>query len=246
MTSGAERGPLGFARRLRRRFLPAHVRADIRDQELMRERMAELIQGDSDCLDVGAHEGAVLGEMIRLAPHGRHTAWEPLPEFAELLRTRHPAAEVRQAALSDHEGERDFFLVLDDPGWSGFRERETPSGGGVEEITVRTERLDDVLAADRRPAFLKIDVEGAEAEVLRGAFRTLHEHRPAIAFEHGLGSADHYGTTPEEVHDLLTGLSYEIFGLDLEGPYTRERFAQIFATAERVNFLALPESRGTL
>jgi FkbM family methyltransferase len=227
---------------LRRRFLPAHVRADIRDQELLRERMAELIQGDSDCLDVGAHEGVVLGEMLRLAPHGRHTAWEPLPEFAELLRTRHPSAEVRQAALSDREGERDFFLVLDDPGWSGFRERESPAGGGVEEITVRTERLDDVLGPDRRPAFLKIDVEGAEAEVLRGAIATLREHRPAIAFEHGLGSADHYGTTPEEMYDLLTGLDYEIFGLDLDGPYTRERFAEIFATAERVNFLACPTS----
>jgi len=220
---------LHFARSLRRRFLPAHEQAAIRDQELLRDRMAELIQADSDCLDVGAHEGVVLAEMIRLAPHGRHIAWEPLPEFAELLRTRHPSAEVRQAALSDREGERDFVLVLDEP-------------GEVETLDVRTERLDAALPPDRRPAFLRIDVGGAEVEVIRGAIATLREHRPAIAFEHGLASADHYGARPESMHDLLTELGYEIFGLDLDGPYARDRFCRIFAAGARVNFLALPGS----
>jgi FkbM family methyltransferase len=204
--------------------------------------MAEFIQPDSDCLDVGAHEGVVVGEMIRLAPHGRHVAWEPLPEFAELVRNRHPSAEVRQAALSDQAGEREFVLVLDDPGWSGFRERSTPSGGGVEKLMVRCERLDDVLPPEVRPAFIKIDVEGAEEEVLRGGAETLREHQPVIAFEHGRGSADHYGTTPQVMHTLLTDLGYEIFGLDHDGPYTRQRFAEIFARSERVNFLAVPEA----
>jgi hypothetical protein len=78
--------------------------------------------------------------------------------------------------------------------------------------------------------------------VLRGAAETLREHQPVIAFEHSLGSADHYDTTPEAMHDLLAWLGYEIFGLDRDGPYTRERFAEIFAHGERVNFLALPGS----
>jgi FkbM family methyltransferase len=167
-------------------------------------------------------------------------AWEPLPELAADLAARFPGVEVRQAALSDRGGERDFAHMLDDPGWSGFVTRPTPSGGAVESLRVRCERLDDVLPEDARPAFVKIDVEGAELEVLRGAVGTLRRTRPLIAFEHGMGSADHYGTAPAAVHDLLGDLGYEIVGLDGDGPYTSERFAEIFTAGERVNFLARP------
>lgn len=228
-------------RRIRRRFLPAHVRADIRDTELLVALMERVLEPDSDCLDVGAHAGSVLGEMVRIAPRGRHVAWEPLPFLAKRLRARFPDVEVREAALSDRGGEREFAHVLADPGWSGFVARPTPSGGAVETLSVRVERLDDALPGAVRPAFVKIDVEGAEEEMLRGATETLRRHRPVIAFEHGLGSADHYGTTPESLHRKLAGeLGYEIKGLDGDGPYDETRFAEIFANGERVNFAAWP------
>jgi FkbM family methyltransferase len=228
-------------RRVRRRFLPADVRADIRDTELLVALLEERLEPDSDCLDVGAHAGSVLGAMVRLAPRGRHVAWEPLPAFAGRLRERFPDVEVREAALGNENGERSFAHVLDDPGWSGFRARPTPSGGAVEELAVRVERLDDVLPGGIRPMFVKIDVEGAEEEVILGAQETLRRHRPIVAFEHGRGSADHYGTTPGTFHALLAEeLGYEISGLDGDGPYGVERFVEIFARGERVNFVARP------
>lgn len=228
-------------RRVRRRLLPAHIRADIRDTELLVALMEEVLERDSDCLDVGAHAGSVLGEMARIAPRGRHVAWEPLPDFAARLREAFPGVEVRQAALSDESGESDFAHVPAEPSWSGLVARPTPTGGRVETITVRTERLDDALPACVRPAFVKIDVEGAEERVLRGALETLRRHRPVIAFEHGVGSADHYGTTPGAIHRLLAGeLGYRLFGLDGDGPYDERRFGEIFTTGERVNFAARP------
>jgi FkbM family methyltransferase len=224
-----------------RLLLPPHVRADIRDNELLAALLEELLEPGSDCLDVGAHEGTVLREIVRFAPHGRHVAWEPLPEFAGDLRRRFPAVEIRQAALSDQAGERDFARVIDEPGWSGFVARPTPAGGRVETIAVRCERLDDALPEGVRPVFVKIDVEGAEEQVLLGASETLRRHRPIIAFEHGAGSADHYGTTPERIHDLLTvELGYRILGLDGEGPYPAERFGAICRSGDRVNFVARP------
>jgi FkbM family methyltransferase len=233
----------GPALALRRRLLPAHVRRDIQENERLVALLEELLDPGSDCLDVGAHEGAVLGEIVRIAPRGRHVAWEPLPAFARRLREEFPSVEVRETALSDRAGDREFAHVVEEPGWSGFVARPVPGGGPVERITVRCERLDEGLPEDVAPAFVKIDVEGAEEEVLRGAAETLRRHRPVLAFEHGLGSANHYGTTPQRIHDLLTvELGYAIFGLDGDGPYDHKRFAEIYNRGERVNFVARPVS----
>jgi FkbM family methyltransferase len=227
-------------RRVRRRFLPAHIRADIRDTELLVAMLEELLEPDSDCLDVGAHAGSVLREIVRLAPRGRHVAWEPLPEFAARMRAEFPDVEVREAALGNAAGERSFAHVLEDPGWSGFLARPMPSASPVQKLDVQVERLDDVLPDGVRPAFVKVDVEGAEEEVLLGARETLRRHRPVVAFEHGRGSADHYGTTSDAIHNLLAELGYEISGLDGDGPYDVDRFAELFASGERVNFVARP------
>jgi FkbM family methyltransferase len=232
--------PLGRLRALRRMLLPAHVRRDIRDHTLLVELMERELRPDSDCLDAGAHAGSVLREIVRIAPRGRHVAWEPLPGFAARLRDDFPEVEIREAALTDSAGERAFTHVLDDPGWSGLASRPTPSNSATETLTVRCERLDDALAEGVRPAFLKIDVEGAEAHVLRGARRVLREHRPLVAFEHGSGSAEYHGTGPDDLHGLLEELGYAIWGLDGDGPYDRGRFAALFESGERVNFVARP------
>jgi FkbM family methyltransferase len=228
------------ARAVRRMVLPAHVRADIRDHELLLALMERELREDSDCLDVGAHAGSVLREIVRLAPRGRHVAWEPLPAFAARLREEFPGVEVREAALADEDGERELTHVIDEPGWSGLAARPTPGGGPTETRTVRCERLDDVLADGVHPRFVKIDVEGAEALVLRGALRTLRAHRPLVAFEHGRGSAEYHGTGPADVHAIFGELGYAIWGLDGDGPYDARRFAAIFAAGERVNFVARP------
>jgi len=235
---GVERALLAASRRR----MPRHVRSDIRDHERLVGLLEEMLEPDADCLDVGAHDGAVLKEIVRVAPGGKHVAWEPLPAFARRLRGRFPTVEIREAALSDATGNRSFAHILDDPGWSGFRARPTPQASSVETITVRCERLDDALPAGVRPVLVKIDVEGAEEQVLLGAAETLRRYRPVIVFEHGFGSADYYGTTPGRIHELFTrSLGYVIHGLDWDGPYTAKRFVEIFARGERVNFVAVPK-----
>ena len=106
-------------------------------------------------------------------------------------------------------------------------------------ITVEVERLDDALPDAFRPAFIKLDVEGAELEVLQGALETLKAYRPVVAFEHGFGSADHYGTDPGDVHALLTrDARLRIFDLAGDGPYSVADFRRAFADGLRVNFVA--------
>jgi FkbM family methyltransferase len=228
-------------RRIRRAFEPSGVTRDRRDHEHLLAILAAVLAADSNCIDVGAHEGSFLAQMIRLAPRGRHLAFEPLPHLAAELAHRFPAAEVHQAALSDHGGEEAFVHVLTRPGWSGFRQRPYPGRERLERITVPVLRLDDVVASDYVPHFVKLDVEGAELQVLQGALQTLTTHRPILAFEHGLGSADHYGTHPEQIFSLLCDqIGMRIFDLDGGGPYERDSFVTAFENGERVNFLARP------
>jgi hypothetical protein len=78
------------ARAARRALLPAHVRRDIRDYELLVALLERELGEDSDCLDVGAHAGSVLRAILRVPPRGRHVAWEPLPGFAARLRAEFP------------------------------------------------------------------------------------------------------------------------------------------------------------
>lgn len=213
-----------------------------RDQHAMRVLIAATLAPDGQAIDVGAHTGAVLREIVRVAPAGRHIAYEPLPWAEEHLRREFPGVEVRDAALSDENGTASFVHVEAAPEYSGLRERNYP---GYEDsrrqlLTVRTERLDDALPPDARPALIKIDVEGAELPVMRGAVETISRHRPLIIFEHGIGAADRYGYGSGDVHDLLCAeLGMRIFDLDAEGPYSREEFIELFPQPIW-NYVAVP------
>lgn len=225
-------------RRVRAATLPPAARRDLRDAAAMHQLVSWLLAPDDDAVDVGAHAGAVIERVAEVAPRGRHLALEPLPHLAALLRSRLPQVEVLQCAASDAADRRVFHHVVGDPGLSGLDARATPEDA-VERLEVPVVRLDDVAADRTRLRLIKIDVEGAELEVLRGAMGVICEHRPWIVFEHGFGAADHYGTGPDDIHALLTGeAGLRIFGLDGEGPLSLGAMRDSFSRGSRVNFVA--------
>lgn len=205
------------------------VERNSKDNEHTRLLIAFGLREDSNCVDVGANRGAVLEEFVRAAPRGRHVAFEPLPALAAHLRSRFPAVDVRECALSDGPPrDASFTYVPEIDELSGFRRRQYPSDLETREITVATDTLDHALPDGYVPAIVKIDVEGAELHVLRGARETLRNHSPTLVFEHGVGASDYYGTTPADVHELLSELGYRIFDIDGGGPYTPAGFAALF------------------
>jgi FkbM family methyltransferase len=210
----------------------------------MRRLLAFTLAPDSNCIDIGAHRGAVLAEMRRAAPRGKHIAFEPIPELCEYLRETYPGVEVHEAAVSDKPGVAEFSHVRGHAeGWSGLKFRPLPTGeeADVEQLEVKLEVLDEVLDPGYKPAVIKIDVEGAEQQVFRGALETLRRHGPVVIFEHGSGSAEFFETGPADIHALLTDeAGYRIFDLDGNGPYSPEEFKRTFHATERVNFVARP------
>ncbi|HLH14298.1 MAG TPA: FkbM family methyltransferase [Solirubrobacteraceae bacterium] len=197
--------------------------------------------GGGTYVDVGANRGQVLREAVRVAPHGRHLAFEPIPGLAQELARAFPQVECRQKAIGARAELTEFchFQRLD--GWSGLRRnpRISDARGEPQYITVQVSTLDLELAG-MLPRVIKIDVEGAELEVLEGARSVLAQARPVVVFEHVLEAAASYGVRAGAPWDLLAELDYEIFSATGAGPFTR---AQFVAGAHVVNWLAAPRGQ---
>jgi FkbM family methyltransferase len=198
---------------------------------------AYTLRANSNCIDIGANVGRILEQFVRLAPHGEHIAFEPLPELAANLKTRFPAVEVRESALGRiHQADRQFVRVIDAPSRSGF----SPAAAGdrrTNRLLVAVESLDDALPAGYVPSIVKVDVEGAELEVLEGAINTLQIHRPVVLFEHQPSSTSDSG----DVFDLLAvEAGFSVFDLDGQGPYSRNGFLAVVQSRMRWNFVARP------
>jgi FkbM family methyltransferase len=140
-------------------------------------------------IDVGANIGMFTIPLARaVGESGRVLAIEPAAENVErlesnLLLNRLCNVEVKPMAAADKPGQ--LLLKLGaDPAFHSTTEivRGREAEGGV---TVPADTLDNVWEAAGTPpvSFLKIDTEGGEISVLRGAERLLRTHRPAILVE---------------------------------------------------------------
>lgn len=215
------------------------------DEETI-EVMARLLGDESVCLDIGAHEGSVLREMVRIAPRGRHHAFEPLPHLAARLRDAFPSVNVHEAAVSDQPGQSEYVYVENAPAYSGLREREYDRPDPVKTILpVRVVRVDEVVPDDVAVAFIKLDIEGGEFHALKGARRTIQRSRPVVVFEASVRSTGQYGVAPEEMFELLTDeygchLSTMRRWLHGEPPLSADDFARNWRQGPEYYFIAYP------
>jgi len=88
----------------------------------MNQIMARVLTKDSNCIDIGCHEGEFLISMLGL-PLGYHYAFEPIPGLAKRIKQKFPHIDVRQIALSDSDKEVDFHNVVSKPAYSGLQKR---------------------------------------------------------------------------------------------------------------------------
>lgn len=120
------------ARRVRARMFPARGVAQnfVYDAQTI-EVMRRVLRPGAVAVDVGAHSRQITREMIALAPGGRVLAFEPIPALAQEIRDSVPGAEVFEYALGDQAGPASFQHVVNDPSYSGLRQRDydprTPS-----------------------------------------------------------------------------------------------------------------------
>jgi FkbM family methyltransferase len=212
----------------------------LREEVAMGAILAGALGSDSTYVDVGTNRGQILRDAVRLAPRGRHIAFEPIPALADELTSAFPHVDCRRLAVGAEPGSAEFCHFTELDGWSGLRRSPQISDerGRPQYIEVQVSTL-NIELRDVSPSVVKIDVEGAELEVLRGAGELLARARPVVIFEHDAAAAQLYGARSEEVWDAFAQLGYRVFTVTGDGPIERSGFG---ADASAINWLATPDA----
>ena len=175
--------------------------------------------------DVGANLGlfTVTGAR-RVGPAGHVYAFEPSQREAGFLqrnleRNGLSNVTVVTAALSDHSGTAQFAVAADG-GNNSLMKNEHPQQRIQYWQTVPLTTLDEYVAAHsiERIALIKIDVEGGEANVLRGAAGLLSgPNAPAVLAEFCDMTAAGFQSSGHKLYEALATYGYQIFSLsDIE------------------------------
>ena len=169
-------------------------------------------------VDVGAHEGLYASRAARYFSLSRTILVEPMPKFAGNLRKLNlPGQDVVEAAVSDKVGEATFTVNNTEQASSLLEINPDMSGAykldmvAAEKITVKVTTLDQ-LAADLkldRIDLVKIDVQGAERELLAGAAKILRSTKyiqiEVLFVEHYRGCARFF-----ELDEILTKAGFRL------------------------------------
>jgi len=212
------------------------------------EVMKKTLTRKSNWIDIGAHKGHILRELVAVAPAGNSFAFEPIPVLFNGLRSKYGnKVTISDIALSDQKGEKTFTLFTDRPAFSGFNKRTTTEEYATETLVVKVDRLDNIIDPSIAIDLIKIDVEGAEMEALKGAEKILKTYKPIILFEFGIGGTDVYATTPEMMFDYLTDcglvLSTQENFLSRKGPFNRTEFVGQYTKGYNYFFMAYDEGK---
>lgn len=172
--------------------------------------------------DIGAHHGWVsMWTLPLVGEEGKVYAFEPSPANLSVLEWHRKRNKFSQwvivpKAVSNVNAEEEFFLV--DTGdspmnslTSGVPGMPLMHGRDIRKISIQSITLDTFCSeVNLRPSLVKIDVEGAELLVLRGATRLLSESNPTLI----LAVHPYWlpkGQSTRQIFEILTGYGYTIY-----------------------------------
>lgn len=175
---------------------------------------------DRDVVDVGANVGFYTVMFARSIAHARVLSIEPTKNAIRRLRRNiemngvADKVEIYEGVASNIEGLAEIKTVAGKEEYSSLGAMDYPSIANedwtLEAVTGATlDRLAEDMALN--PGFLKIDVEGAEYQVLQGAERILRDSRPIILAELSDSLLRGSGSSAQDLLEFITAHGYDVF-----------------------------------
>jgi FkbM family methyltransferase len=175
----------------------------------------EFLKSDSIVIDAGANIGTFSMLAASITEKGHVYAFEPAPPARATL-----AGNVKNASnisvlplgLGEKSDAREMRVNTEFPGFSAFSDTGIEGTGGVSDVTLETVKvvtIDDFVKENNLTSvdFIKMDTEGYEKNILRGARETIKKFKPVIA-----ASAYHYPNDkidiPQLILDMEPGYRY--------------------------------------
>ena len=210
--------------------------------------LEKFLQPGMTVLDIGAHQGLyTLLAAKKVGPDGRVYSFEPSPREQKALLfnvrlNRCRNVRVQALALGNADGSASLYVVNGpNTGCNSLRPPNLPDRTCG--VAVRIQALDNWLAEQNvnRVDFIKLDVEGGELDVLKGAERTLQTRpRPVILCEIENVRTAPWGYKAEEIVRHLSGLGYSWFRATCAGSLqSLPKTGYVFEG----NYIAVPEER---
>jgi FkbM family methyltransferase len=174
----------------------------------------ELVQPNSTFIDVGANIGYYSIATAAKFESVSVFSFEPGSNTFQRFQTNIVLNQLKnittfQKAIAREEGEKTLYISgQDNTGMSGFQQAENFSG--ITE-TVPCTSIDAFVndISLQKLDFIKIDIEGAEMDVLNGMMNTIAKHWPVICIELCAETLQRFNHTPADIHHFLANFGYQ-------------------------------------
>ncbi len=203
-------------------------------------------------VDVGAHVGRHAFPCAEaVGKNGKVFCFEPLPAQYKILSDQvysrrsesplsFPEMVLYNFALGEKEHEANFVIVPDFPEYSGFKERKYHADGLRKEVVkVQVKPMDFFIKELENVKYIKVDAEGGELTILRGATEIISKFKPIVSFELGNASLINYEYCAADYFDFFADRNYSlysIFGINLK----RQEFIEYAEKQFFWDYIALP------
>jgi FkbM family methyltransferase len=205
-------------------------------------------------LDLGAHHGlySILAAKCFGNASGRILAFEPAPAVRRRLHwhrriNRARRLEIHPYAVGASRGSAELYIPHHGIDTVGSLRPPGTSDGATRRVSVERVTLDEFAPVCRLSSvdLIKLDVEGAEIDVINGSVDLIKRHRPLWLFEALDATSAAWGSSGRALVERFIALDHAIFEFEPDGWLSRHEPRSQYPLDSNCNLLAVPKSKSS-